>query len=386
LAAGLTYLQGDYNQDSTFSALTERLSNANHPIFHLAIPPSLFGRVAEQLANAGLDRGSRLVIEKPFGRDLSSAQALNNTLHQHFDEQAIFRIDHFLGKETLRSLLVSRFSNVLMEPLWNRQYVSAVKITMAEEFGVADRGAFYDSVGALKDVVQNHLLQMVALIAMDQPVDETATGLRDEKVKVLRAIRSLTRDNYVRGQYDGYLDVDGVTTGSTTETFAALRLEIDSPRWAGVPFLIRTGKSLAETMTEWTLEFHRPAKPLFVHHDDLPHNKLRFQVKPTGVPRFTMLAKVPGEEMEVAEAALEPIDLPQGVETEPYELLLEEAMKGDPTLFARQDSVEESWRILQPVLDDAGPVHTYAQQSWGPAEAEGLATGVDGWPTEPAST
>lgn len=384
LASSMSYLRGDYNDPSLYPAIADALRGAQHPLFHLAIPPSMFGTVAQGLAEAGLARSARLIIEKPFGRDLASARQLNDQLHEHFDESQIFRIDHFLGKEALRSLLVSRFSNTVLEPVWNRNYVSSVKITMAEAFGVEDRGAFYDSVGALKDVLQNHLLQMTSLIAMNQPVDESAEALRDEKVRVLRSIRSLTPDAVVRGQYEGYLDVAGVAPDSDTETFVAVRLDIHSPRWAGVPFYIRTGKALAKTVTEWTVEFRVPPRPLFV--DDIehppPHNKMRILVKPEGAAQMTLLAKVPGEAMQVAPAAFAPISRPSGVDTEPYELLIEEAMKGDATLFAREDSVEESWRIVEPILTDHPPVIPYAKGTWGPDEAAALAAPDGGWPDE----
>ncbi|MDZ7733621.1 MAG: glucose-6-phosphate dehydrogenase [Acidimicrobiia bacterium] len=324
------------------------------------------------------------MIEKPFGRDLASARKLNDDLHAHFSEGQIFRIDHFLGKEALRSLLVSRFSNTFLEPVWNRNYVSSVKITMAEAFGVEDRGHFYDSVGTLKDVVQNHLLQMTSLIAMDQPVDEHSGSLRDEKVRVLKTVRTLTRDDMVRGQYRGYRDIDGVADDSDTETFVALKLDLHSPRWAGVPFYIRTGKALEKTVTEWTVEFRTPPRPLFVDSIEHPppHNKMRIMVKPEGRPEVTMLAKVPGEEMTVAPVALGPTAQLAGVDTEPYELLIEEAMKGDPTLFAREDSVEESWRIVDDILTDRPGVLSYDKGTWGPDEAARLAAPDGGWPTE----
>jgi glucose-6-phosphate 1-dehydrogenase len=269
LSANLAYVRGDYNDDSLYPEIASKIAGAKQPLFHLAIPPSLFATVANGLAKAKINKHARLIIEKPFGRDLASARALNADLHKHFAEDQIFRIDHFLGKEALRSLLVSRFANTLLEPVWNRNYVSSVKITMAEAFGVEDRGHFYDGVGALKDVLQNHLLQMTSLIAMDQPVDESAEALRDEKVRVLRAVRTLTPDAMVRGQYDGYLDVKGVAADSDTETYVALRLDIHSPRWADVPFFIRTGKALEKTVTEWTVEFRVPPRPLFV--DDVNH-------------------------------------------------------------------------------------------------------------------
>jgi glucose-6-phosphate 1-dehydrogenase len=384
LAANLSYVRGDYNDASLYPEIASRLNGAQHPLFHLAIPPSLFATVADGLADAGVAATARLIIEKPFGRDLASARALNDNLHQHFDESQIFRIDHFLGKEALRSLMVSRFANTVLEPIWNRNYVSSVKITMAEAFGVEDRGHFYDGVGALKDVLQNHLLQMTSLIAMNQPVDESAEALRDEKVRVLRSIRTLTPDTMVRGQYDGYLDVDGVAPDSDTETFVAIRLDIHSPRWAGVPFYIRTGKALERTVTEWTVEFRVPPRPLFV--DDIdhppPHNKMRILVKPEGQAQMTLLAKVPGEGMTVAPVGFEATARPTGLETEPYELLIEEAMKGDPTLFAREDSVEESWRIVDPVLTDRPKAVRYPKGSWGPPAAGEMLEPDGVWPDE----
>jgi glucose-6-phosphate 1-dehydrogenase len=384
LASHLTYLEGDYNDAGLYPRIATEISKAQHPLFHLAIPPSLFATVANGLASAGLAEKSRLVIEKPFGRDLASARELNADLHAHFGEDQIFRIDHFLGKEALRSLLVSRFSNTFLEPVWNRNYVSSVKITMAEAFGVEDRGHFYDGVGTLKDVVQNHLLQMTSLIAMDQPIDESASALRDEKVRVLRTVRTLAGDDMVRGQYDGYLDVDGVADGSDTETYVALKLDIHSPRWAGVPFYIRTGKALAKTVTEWTVEFRTPPRPLFVDSvtHPPPHNKMRIAVKPEGKPEVTMLAKIPGEEMQVAAIALSPEATLSGTDTEPYELLIEEAMKGDPTLFAREDSVEESWRIVDQILTDRPKVVPYAKGTWGPDQASQLTAADGGWPDE----
>jgi glucose-6-phosphate 1-dehydrogenase len=384
LSANLAYVRGDYNDDSLYPEIASKIAGAKQPLFHLAIPPSLFATVANGLAKAKINKHARLIIEKPFGRDLASARTLNADLHKHFAEDQIFRIDHFLGKEALRSLLVSRFANTLLEPVWNRNYVSSVKITMGEAFGVEDRGHFYDGVGALKDVLQNHLLQMTSLIAMDQPVDESAEALRDEKVRVLRAVRTLTPDAMVRGQYDGYLDVKGVAADSDTETYVALRLDIHSPRWADVPFFIRTGKALEKTVTEWTVEFRVPPRPLFVDDVDHPppHNKMRIMVKPEGLPKVTLLAKIPGEGMDVAPVGFEPTMQPTGLDTEPYELLIEEAMKGDMTLFAREDSVEESWRIVDPILTDHPAVVPYTSGSWGPASADALVAGEGGWPDE----
>lgn len=330
-------------------------------------------------------KGARLIIEKPFGRDYDSAVALNATLHEHFSESAIFRIDHFVGKEALRSLLVTRFASAIVEPLWNRNVVSSVKITMAESFGVEDRGSFYDSVGAMRDVMQNHLLQMVALLAMEQPVNEHSKALRDEKGKVLEACRVVEPKHFVRGQYNGYLDVAGVKPNSDTETYAAFRLDIDSPRWSGVPFFLRAGKALAETVTEMTIEFKSPPRPLWIdHHDHVPNNSIRIEAKPENFAAITWLHKEPGETMMPEAITLAPPpDQRRDTGPEPYELLIEEAMKGDPTLFAREDSVLESWRIVEQILTDYPPVERYEQGTWGPSGASSLMRSHGGWPSEP---
>ena len=385
LAASMSYVSGDYSDPATFERLKTAAGTPQHPIFHFAIPPSMFATVAQGIAGVGLDQGARLIIEKPFGRDHDSAVELSATLHEHFPESAIFRIDHFVGKEALRSLLVTRFANAITEPLWNRNIVSSVKITMAEAFGVEDRGAFYDSVGAMRDVMQNHLLQMVALVAMEQPVNETAKALRDEKAKVLEACRVIDPKHYVRGQYDGYLDVPGVRAGSDTETYGAFRLDIDSPRWSGVPFFLRAGKAMAQTVTEMTVEFHRPPRPLWIdEHSHVPHNQIRIEVKPDNFDSLTLLRKTPGEGMlPEAVTIAPPPELRADGGPEPYELLIEEAMKGDPTLFAREDTVLESWRVVERILTEYAPVERYAQGSWGPASASALARRSGGWPEEP---
>ncbi|MGZ4718558.1 MAG: glucose-6-phosphate dehydrogenase, partial [Acidimicrobiales bacterium] len=387
LMAGFSYVCGDYNDAGTFTRLAAQVDgvhHARHPIFHMAIPPSMFATVASGLAAVGLNDGARLVVEKPFGRDLASARELNATILAHFPESAIFRIDHFLGKEAMRSLLITRFANAILEPLWRRNYVDSVKITMAESFGVEDRGAFYDSVGALRDVMQNHLLQMVALFAMEQPVNESATALRDEKCKVLQAARSVDPRHFVRGQYDGYRQVPGVASDSDTETYGAFRVDFDSPRWGGVPFFLRAGKALAETVTEMTIEFESPPRPLWIADGQLSPNRIRIEAKPDSFTALTWLRKAPGDEMVAEPITLAP-DLSQrgDIGPEPYELLLEEAMEGDPTLFAREDSIEESWRIVEPILTDHQPAHTYDKGSWGPRASRRLVDDFGNWPEEP---
>lgn len=385
LSANLRYVSGDYTDPATFERLKVLAGDARHPIFHFAIPPSMFATVAEGIAGVGLADQARLIIEKPFGRDHDSAVELNDTLHAHFPESAIFRIDHFVGKEALRSLLVTRFANAVTEPLWNRNVVSAVKITMAEAFGVEDRGAFYDSVGAMRDVMQNHLLQMVALLAMEQPVKEDARSLRDEKAKVLEACRPVDPAHFVRGQYDGYLDVPGVRPGSDTETYGAFRVDIDCPRWSGVPFFLRAGKALERTVTEMTIEFKAPPRPLWIpEHSHLPRNSIRIEVKPESFAALTWLRKEPGDGMMPAAITLAPApDERADIGPEPYELLIEEAMIGDPTLFAREDSVLESWRIVERILTEYPEVQRYSQGSWGPRRAADLVRRHSGWPEEP---
>jgi glucose-6-phosphate 1-dehydrogenase len=387
LVTQMHYVGGDYRESQTFERLKGVVGSPSHPIFHLAIPPSMFATVAGGIAGVGLNQGARLIVEKPFGRDLTSATELNAILHEHFPESAIFRIDHFLGKEALRNLMVTRFTNAMAEPLWNRHYIRCVKITMAEAFGVEDRGAFYDSVGAMRDVMQNHLLQMVAMLAMEQPVNEHSKALRDEKSKVLEAAKTIDPANFVRGQYDGYLQVPGVASSSDTETFGAFRLDIDSPRWHGVPFFLRAGKAMGQTVTEMTVEYSPPPKPLWLTHHEaetLPPNSLRIEAKPDSFTAMTWLHKKPGDMMVPEPITIAPPPQLRGdIGPEPYELLIEEAMTGDPTLFAREDLVEQSWRVVDRILTDYPPVEVYAQGSWGPPSSKKLVQRHGRWPDEP---
>jgi glucose-6-phosphate 1-dehydrogenase len=379
LSARLKYVDGDYQDASTYELLRQALGAAQRPLYYLAIPPSMFATVAAHLAQAIRGREARVVVEKPFGRDLASARVLDRTLHEYFAENAIFRIDHYLGKEPVQNLLYFRFANSFLEPIWNQQHIQSVQVTMAEEFGVQGRGRFYEEVGALRDVVQNHLLQIMVLLAMDPPASSEAVCIRDEKIRIMRAMRPLEPSCVVRGQYKGYRDEPGVAPDSQVETFAAVCFYIDNWRWAGVPFYIRAGKRLPVTATEVFVSLKHPPHAVFGETIPRQANYYRFRLNPDFVISLGARIKAAGEALIGEEVELVAHENGAEYQHMPYARLLSDALRGDPALFTRQDAVEAAWRVIDPVLGTVTPVYEYNPASWGPPQADAIAADIGGW-------
>jgi glucose-6-phosphate 1-dehydrogenase len=377
LSSLLRYVRGDYSDPALYQTLRQTLGQAKHPAYYLAIPPATFGTVVEHLGKAACAKGARVIIEKPFGHDGASARDLNRILLGAFDEEDIFRIDHYLGKAPVHNMVFFRFTNGLFEPVWNRNYVDSMQITMAEEFGVQGRGAFYDQTGAIRDVIENHLFQVLANLAMEPPARIDSESLRNEKAKVLKSIRPLETANLVRGQFRGYLNEKGVAPKSQVETFAAVKLESDSWRWRGVPFYLRAGKCLPITGTELVVHFRRP--PTMFEGFDLKSNYFRFRISPENTIAFGLNVAGPNDEAKAATREVVGVQHPAPDEMYAYERLLRDAMAGDASLFAREDYIEEAWRIVDPALKASTPVFQYEPKTWGPAEVEKKVAPPSGW-------